>query len=67
MSTVTFCDLCGVDISYGSGKGNYRIDIQTPDQDYRDRAHFDLCVKCFKPITQWRRTNPKRKMVPAEA
>jgi hypothetical protein len=68
MSSVMFCDLCGVEL--GKGKGIYRVQITMPGESwYGERTEdcrYELCVKCAKPVTEWRRVNPKRKMMPVE-
>lgn len=65
MSTVTFCDLCGVEL--GKGKGVYCVAITTPGERLFDPANrYDLCRKCVKPILEFKRVNPKRKMVSVE-
>lgn len=63
MSHVIFCDGCGIELA--KGRGVYHVQISSPDESrFNSGANYDLCVKCAKPFTEWKRVNPKRKMVP---
>jgi hypothetical protein len=61
MSTVTFCDGCGVELG-GKGKPVYRAAIQAPSEGdlHWHGCRYDLCRQCAKPLMEWKRVNPKR-------
>jgi hypothetical protein len=64
MSQIIFCDTCGVEL--GKGKGVYRVEVGLSGEPYNTRR-YELCLKCAKPLIEWRTIHPKRKMVVQES
>jgi len=62
MSSIICCDVCGVELK--KGKGVYRAKIEGASgmpyrRDYYHDA-YELCLKCAKPLLQWKREHPKK-------
>jgi len=58
MSSITFCDLCDVELK--KGKGIYHVNINLPGESWHADS-YSLCRKCAKPLIEWREANPRLK------